>query len=541
MRKFYVFKESGTFSDTLECLGLAKLIKNVSQDNTALTIYDKGAYYQLELEKEIDLKNLLIEFFYLFKYVTKKNENSSHDFPVINYDIEREIVSKYSNLTPEEKEKDGIQKPNKNYDIIRLLSGIDGHRVAFNNWVKFKDNFNDFVKFLLEYYSKFNISERKNLYKTFNVKYKIKNIKKINALQDIDPDKGKGINRIKADSVTPSAYGKILWFKQLLKFAGLWEGGISKYFNKDYKTYVITPYEINYDYFSVVFNDVKVNISGKTSIKFDIILQLNLIEKLIYHHKNYTESWNIFEPKRAISGIQFAYYKSLGQKPAVTNIGFLGLPQLIAIKNEKDGNEWIEVIKEHKNVINSINDSYSSNVKMLINYREFLSSSIYEHFFEFCFSYGTYLMRKSELKPYMIFTKNKMEVLFMSEIRFREILENEGFKAIANAIRNSTIKPAISNDPDAKKNIVFGLSNKLKIASRNKELFVEEISNFVQNYNEKNMLSDYHGKQHHKYITNEEFQKFIELIDNSNVSVKTIAGLLVAYGYTREQKEEQNN
>jgi len=540
VRKFYVFKESGTFSDTLEFLGLVRLIKNIFQnDFFSIIMYDKGTFYQLELEKEIDLEKLTIDFFYLFRYITKKNEDgNTYNFPIINYDTEKEIVDKYYKLKSNERKKEETPKPHKDYDIIRLLSGINGYRVAFNNWLQYKDNFNDFLKFLLEYYSQFDIFKRDDLYKDFNKKYTMKNLEKINALQDINPDKGKGINKTKANSVTPNAYSKILWFKQLLKFAGLWEGGISKYFNKDYKTYVITPFEINYNYFSAVFNDIKTNLSGKTSIKFDIIIQLNLIEKLIYHHKNYTENWNIFEPKRVISGIQFAYYKNLGQRPAVTNIGFLGIPQIMKVKNEEDGNKWIEVIKEHKNIIGSINDSHSSNIEMLINYREFMSSGNFKHFFEFCFGYGTYLISKDKLEPYMILTKNRMEVLFMSETNFNEILENEGFKAIANAIRNSTIKPATSKDPNAKKNIVFGLSNKLKIASRNKELFVEEIANFVKSYNEKNMLSDYHGKEHHKYITDEEFKKFVELIDNSNISVKTIAGLLVAYGYTREKNKE---
>ena len=123
-----------------------------------------------------------------------------------------------------------------------------------------------------------------------------------------------------------------------------------------------------------------------------------------------------------------------------------------------------------------------------------------------------------------------------SNEKFENIFLNKGFKAIALAIRNSTIVPIIHKN---KKDVIFGLSSKLRIASRNKDSLVMEISEFIQKYNESIMLSDYHNKLHPKYVTTEDLKEFYKLLDSENSS-KIIAGMLVAFGYAKDKKEKNN-
>ncbi len=541
MKQFYVIKESHTFSDSLECLGLAKILKRVAekisrnQDNDIL-IEDKGSYFKLTSDVDIPEDEIGdIEFFYFMEYVTKKDKTENLPFPYIDYDHEKKV---YDDLR---KSKKSAERPRPDYDIIRLYAGMDGYRKVFYNLRKFNNgNFTELLRYMLKYYSS-KISERNDAEeKILSFVKEVKGVKQSeltqNALQDINPDKGKGINRIKPDSVRPDSYKKMIWYRELIKFVGGWQGMTSKYVGKDYKTYVIAPHKIGLQYMNGVFASFKKKIYGGTSIQVDILMLLNLTEELILKHENYRESWNIFKPSHVISGLQFAYYKNLGQKPAVTNIGFLGIPSFIVIKDKVDADKWKNIIEEHQKIIHYyIGKKNSSHVKILQDYRNFISIGDFDYFFEFSYGYANIIF--STKKPFSI---TNMEGLMRSDVRFEDIFLNDGFKAIAGAIRNSTIVPIIHKD---KKNVVFGLSNKLRIASRNKDSLVEEISEFIQKYNERMMLEDYHDEPHNKYITKENLEEFYKLLDSDHSS-KIIAGMLVAFGYAKDgkaNKAEGNN
>ena len=260
---------------------------------------------------------------------------------------------------------------------------------------------------------------------------------------------------------------------------------------------------------------------------------------MIEHNKNYKEEW-AFEPiNNKISGFQFAYYKNLGQRPAVTNIGFLGLPNFIKFKSEEDGDVWLDILKEHGNIIGSINESYSSNIAMLQKYRQFISASDFNAFLDFQFEYSIFLIGSILKKQYYVksFSLKNMEVIMGTNEVYQKIILNKGFQSIANAIRNCTILPIIhKNNKDA----IFGLSQKFKIASKDKDSFTTEVSEFIQLYNEKIMLKDYNNKQHQKYITTEELSEFYKLLDEDH-SAKLIASMLIAFGFAKEpsKKEEQ--
>ena len=121
--------------------------------------------------------------------------------------------------------------------------------------------------------------------------------------------------------------------------------------------------------------------------------------------------------------------------------------------------------------------------------------------------------------------------------KYQEILSNEGFQAVASAIRNSTIIPILHNN---KKDVIFGLSQKFRIASRHKESLASEVSGFIQQYNENVMLKDYHQQLHQRYVTTEEMEEFFKLLDE-DYSPKLIAGMLIAYGYAKNPTKENLN
>lgn len=548
MKEFFVLKESNTIADNLEAVGFAKLLKKIiselsNDEEDDVTICDCGGHFKIGSDIDINIEDLgKISYFDFMPYVSKKGEKTdklTHSH--INYDNEQEVRTRFYKLSAEEQKKSEY-KPRPDYDIIRLFAGMDGYRKSFENLRKFeKSAFSDLLIFILEYYSDTSLN-RDQLLKSFEKILKEKKfpkLTKISALQDINPDKGKGINQSKANSITPKGYNSMLWFKELLKFSGGWTGITSRYFDKDYKNYTLAPSEISSSELEQVFRALKKSIHSNGSVKMDVDLILSLTINLITYHKNFNDSWDFFNPKNSISGFNFAYYKNLGQKPAVTNIGFLGLPNFIEIIDEESGNKWKSILEEHKKRVSNIDEKNSSNIGMLQNYRNFISASNFNALLNFFFDYAVFIISSLNDQKYYIepFSITNLEELMKKCKSFEDIFSNKGFIAVSKAIRNSTIIPVIHKN---KKDVVFGLSNKLKIASRTKESFVSEISEFIQKYNESMMLKDFHQNQHQKYVTTEELAEFFKLLD-SDASSKTIAGLLVAFGYAKDPKESNNN
>jgi len=545
MKELFVIKESNTFSETLEILGLASLIDNVFQrtlpvEKPDILIEDRNSYYLISLSKDLDQKIIdECNYFDFFRYIGKKvSDKNLLKFRGINYEEEKGVRRKYYKLTADEK-KETEQKPHPFYDVIRMCASMGAYNKSFLNCRLFEDHFPFLLNKVFMFYSFSNLTDREQLVKNIDREARAKGIQinKINSLQDLNPHKGKGVNQNKANGIKPGSQ-KNFWLQQLLRFSGLWQGFVSGYISKkDYKSYVIVPSNISFEYLRSVYRAFRNLIQSAGSVKFDIILVLILTQKLIEHSKHYQDEWS-FEPiNNKISGFQFAYYKSLGQRPAVTNIGFLGLPKFIKFKSEEDGYVWLDVLTEHIAAIRSINDNHSSNIKMLQCYRQFISASDFMSFFEFQFHYATYLTNSYLQKKYFVklFSIQKMEVLMGTNKTYQKIITNKGFQAIAKAIRNSTIIPIIlKNNKDA----IFGLSQKFKIASKDKDTFVSEVSQFIQLYNERIMLKDYKKRKHQKYVTTEELSEFYKLLDD-NYSAKLIAGMLIAFGFAREVNENK--
>jgi len=543
MRTFYVRKESNTFSDAIECFGLVSILEGIFNQfeilrKPEILIEDKGFYYQISCEKDItdEMINKCQYFDFLRFIKNKKDRDRSFTFDSIDYEHEKEIRDNYYALPDQERQT--TENPvHPDYDIIRLFANMEGYRKSFINQRAFIDNFEGLLECIVKLYSKIECSqsEIEQELKEY-IRNKKLTIEKINALQDINPDKGKGVNQGKASGIRPEGVSDF-WLRQLIRFSGAWSSFISRYFDKDYKTYSIVPHSISNEYIRSVYRGIKPYIRGKESIKIDILMIHLITIELIKRHHDYERYEDFFSPADKISGFQMAYYQNLGQRPAVTNIGFLGLPDFIRVESIESGNVWIGLFNEHQKIISGIDENNSSNIRMLQAYRQFLSASDFMAFFDFCFDYADFLIRSIDAKKYFInpLTITNMEVLMCTKSNFSAILSNPGFRAVAEAIRNSTIVPIIH---DNKKDIVFGLSNRLKIASRNPESLMEEISLFAQHYNEEIMLKDYHQQLHKSYLKTEDLESFCALLDEGHSS-KLIAGMLIAYGYAKEPAIEK--
>ncbi len=55
-------------------------------------------------------------------------------------------------------------------------------------------------------------------------------------------------------------------------------------------------------------------------------------------------------PRGYVSGLQTAYFKSLGSARALANVGFIGLPGWFPV-TEENADEWLEILEEHRKVL----------------------------------------------------------------------------------------------------------------------------------------------------------------------------------------------
>lgn len=547
MNSFYVKKTENNFNDSLICYGLLEIISLIKNSNDELdfetiNIENIGTLYKITTSFDCFeyLDNL--EFSQLFKYINKTDKKTGKVNEIIVSE-EFGVVKKYNNLSKEEKENTSL-KPNLKLNIIQKLSDnkmISAYLKAYKNWKLLEPIFSDFIKVLLEQFLERNIfkddfEEIDELIKTKRIKIDTKN----NSLQDVNPSHGKGVNKGKADGISPGGIN-IHWIKQTLAFIGYWNFSFPSNFverkktSKNYYTFVPEISDIKLNDLSKLDSLLRKKLRITSKIKTSVELLLETVNTLLQLTDFKTIEGIIFVNQR-IKGYKFAFYQNLGQQPAVTNIGFLGIPDFIQFSNKEECNQWMGIIQEHIQVINRIEEGNSSNITMLINYRDFFSSGDFDKLFEFMYGYAEFIISSIAEKKYYIepFTKQNMEVLMQTKTTFSKILKNNGFLAIAEAIRNSTIIPIIHNN---KKDVIFGLSQKFNIASRTPESLLSLVTEFIQKYNESIMLKDYHDKAHKRYVTTEELMEFCKLLDE-DYSSKTIAGLLVAYGYSREPKKE---
>ena len=127
----------------------------------------------------------------------------------------------------------------------------------------------------------------------------------------------------------------------------------------------------------------------------------------------------------------------------------------------------------------------------------------------------------------------------MTEKRFAPILESEGFRNFAYAIRHSTIIPQSrkARGLDTLYEIRYGLGAELKRKATVKEEFIAALMDFAQSYNRENaQILERTGKQMRRDLRTSDIEDIVRLIDEYGSEV--VANLLVAYGYAREPREE---
>ena len=132
-----------------------------------------------------------------------------------------------------------------------------------------------------------------------------------------------------------------------------------------------------------------------------------------------------------------------------------------------------------------------------------------------------------------------------------EIVESEGFREVAYAIRQSTVIAQYKTQAWKKKGkrypyeIRYGLAQQLLRRARQKEGFVADLTNFLGKYlAETSQVEEIMRKSGVKFpfpgqrrrLSERSLDELVYLIDKHGSEV--VANLLIAYGYARVPREE---
>lgn len=562
MSIYTVHKKTGTYSELLETYGLAnflqKIFDSVNLPDNKIVITDKG--YCFEVSTSIDITDDIIskvKYFPPFKYIKQKEHSDVskypdyYDYPTQNvWKKERqELLNAAYNIKDASAKQKEIERINKIFDTEKprdIEYDVYSQMITPNNFSGFEklyscfyDNRNYFgilIKYILGYYQGSKTKRPKEL--------TIKD-ESVSALQLYNPNRGKGLKAEKANSVSGSNF-KSSWIAETMKISGALSYMICQLVkigarSFDLKIFVPEYKTLNYTKDFKLIPQLKKYAKGNTPIKIDV-LHILLLAKLLV--ENTEASGRRRKIKDIITGLHSVYQKDLGQNKAVVNIGFIQTPGFIEIGSKQDVQIWVEILQEQMAIIGKMKEENDATPGLML-YRNFISGSNIDDFFKFSYWYAEYLMsqlsKQNKPKAFTINTLNKLyNSMDNQEISLKSIIENEGFKAVADAIRKSTVSLQYLPKDQRKYEIRYGVAQALQTKSKTKTDLAEYIGEFISLYNaETSRKAEKDDRAFRKNVREDKLSQFYELLDRH--SSKLIGALLASYGFALLKKSQSDD
>ena len=547
--KFRVRCLTNTYADVLVALGLAKTLGSLSKDE--IYIQRDRSEYILVTESPIgDMSDT--PHFPLFDTIRAKgetNEGQTRDYEDLKarresyFKLPKEI--RKSNELPE-----GISAPSSDYSLmsslVDLLKPIAKSTYTKTAKLLKQGAFGVYLEAALKTFSEFDSDPTQTLQWLKEQFGKQKPDLETPAVMIFNPMSGKGMNADKPNSIDMGGQKSVVSF-EMLKFIGWWVGAIAKTptNTKDLKVLVVVPREIPLFDLNSLMNRVRSKtLYSSGAIQIDIITALEMTTELLKYH----EEKEVFleSPRQVIDGFYTVYFKNLGTSKGVSNLSFIGLPEWVHVKDDNDRIVWLEVLKEHRSILSRLDESRSEQHNLLEHYRDFLSGNALEQFLEFLVNYGVFALAQMARDKYLLIFQTKLIDRVISgwresmnqEKQFTEILENQGFKNLATAIRHSTFGALNAQKRHGNRTfeVRFGLAQDLKRHTHSAEALLQALSDFISQYMTENLRATYRDKHLRQFVNTDDLQQIVYLIDKFDA--RTVGMLLIAYGYARDEKDK---
>ena len=569
---YYVPKATGTLTDTLLAFGAATLIQRFVQSRLQedeVTLKDAGSYYLIDVGAPVQEEWLTENWQQqMFEFVVNAKNAVPDDLASFaasrsvddTWDTFRQYQDLRKQLRDEKLANDEIEqalddrKPRSDWTVVTYLGDFRMQAQALHNklgeqWMRTNKQFPGLnLRTILELFASPTAD-----WDTIGGQWQ-KAVGKgnfnhmVTASQLFNPHMGKGQNRTKANKLT-MGNEKGFWLLEFLKAVGLWETAVPTINANVRKTYILAPQEIEMYRHQQIFARFRDRLRNEGVVKQDIVVSLLYTETLLEHsiEEDVVDYFADGGISKVVNGMDVATYQLLSANSYTTmNLAFLGLPDWMPIPTSEDARRYVEILREHRERVRSIDEDRSEGYALLQLYRDFLSGNYLAPFYQFLAGYSSYLVSALDRSRFYVkpFSETHLRRLFeMTNPSLAPILEDEGFRNVANAIRMSTLVPLYLGRSTSRFDIRYGLGQELMRKSQYADDFVQALSDFMQSYNDETMRvhERTNGKARRKLITTQDIKSVVKLVDE--YSPKTVCNLLVAFGYARDprpQAEEES-
>ncbi len=577
---YYVPKRTGTYSDVLVTYGLAVLLHRIMQHAKGpeatwrISLLDGGTHYLVRLSESIREEWLEdIKFFQAPAYYLRRNEadKAPPDTDVRDVSATWEMVRAYSEQrralfdegvrgTDLEQQLRDLEPP-WDWAVVVFLGdtrmqarGIYNRLVA--QWAQERSLVPEHLRAILRLYAlpdadlELVIAPWSKLAKDAGLRMGY------TASQLLNPHQGKGLNELKANTVRMDNIKNRPWLEEFLKAVGLWYCLAPRQVQdtNDWKAYVLAPLRLSWQAHHEAFERFNRYLwherGQQTSLKTDITSVLLFTKAwLDYVEAAWRDEMEFdveeIAPEKVVAGFHVAQFKLLSQNAyTMVNLSLLSLPVWSGeLHNRADVQALKEVIDEHLDVIRGLEENRSDGFNLLQRYRDFVAGNKWDGFFDFAGGYSHEIMRRLNAGDRWVptFSPSRLRRLIMASNKpLLPIVKNPGFQNVAYAIRHSTVIPQSrkARNQDYLYDIRYGLGAELKRKATVRDEFIATLSNFMQSYNQENAQKlENTGQQMRKDLRTSDIQEVVQLVDEYGPEV--VANLLVAYGYAREPREEE--
>ena len=568
---YYVSKATGTLTDTLLAFGTARVLRLFLQDHRqkdGVILKDAGSYYLIDTDDPVQ-EEWLTESWekQLFAFVVSGKNTVPDDLACQaaarsvddTWDAFHQYQDRRKQLSEEKFTNDEIKqevdelKPQPDWTVVTYLGDYRMQAQTIHNglaeqWMRTNKQFPGLnLRTILELFASPTADWNAIVAKWQKAVGKSAFNAMVRASQLFNPHMGKGQNRAKANKLT-MGNEKVFWLLEFLKAEGLWAAAVpTKATNADVrKTYIVVPQEIEMDYHQRVLARFRDQLWNDGVVKQDIMASL-LYAKVLLQQSIEDDALDIFDDggvSNVVTGMDVATYQLLSTNSyTMMNLAFLGLPDWMpGIRTPEDARRYVEILQEHRERIRSIDEDRSEGYALLQLYRDFLSGNYLAPFYEFLAGHSSYLVSALDRSRFYVrpFSETNLRRLFeMTDPALVPILEDEGFRNVADAIRKSTLSLVYVDRRKRRYDIRYGLGQNLRRKAQYKKEFIQELTDFMHSFNDETLRVYERTKgeiQQRRLITTQDIESVVKLVDDYDS--KTVCNLLVAFGYARDPREK---
>lgn len=555
--EYFVDQITSTPADTLVAFGLTRLLAELNpEEDVGLKIEDGGGYYRVSLDAQgLDGWLTDTKFFSLLKGLdTAKRQAALPDLHKVDYVAHQQRNRAFFDARKGGQDEgalrdQGLTPPGRDWPawaMINQMSATGAYNKLAEIWYAHHECFPMLLKIILDLYGSFpnDIEAAATAWKKLAKEADIDASVNLAQLQVVNPGKGKGGNRSKADGLGIGGL-KGFWLPEYLKFVGLFQAALPRTVSgsKDRKLYVLRPRALVWRTHKQVFPKFQEIFYARSAIKMDILAILRYCRIFLEQWKEGQATgrfkWSRGQPGDHVSAIETVSFKHLGSAHATMNLSTLVLPLwLPLVESIEQADQFLALLDEHEGVVRGLEEKHGDAYELLRQYRNFLSAQDLRAFYRFTRGYGGHVMRQSTKGgfPPRRFTIPNLEVLIMSHNpKLAPILQDEGFQHVAEAIRRSTVNLQYQKGQGRELlyEIRYGLGDKLLRHAQYTDKFVQELSRFMHDYNRENARKSQTRKQQFRSnLTIDDIAAIVALIDT--YGAPTVGNLLVAFGYARD-------